>query len=258
MPSTDASAAAPHNCQSCEVAVQAAMVLAESLQASQRALHAAEQTDSSFPATRQLVIDSVEKAFRKLAAEAQVPLNSSDNLPDMGALVSAFAGTTISGGPAMENLAGDATMAPEPSDKPLSSLGLSDIPCGPGNNYSTGSVATSSGDHDIAHSEPSAPLIPSSAVSHPDQALAPEQVPTEHVPPEQRWYAVFVGREPGVYQGYHNVAHNVQGIPNGAQQRCVSERSAWEAFKQALDGDRVVRVTISVQETRLSCQDFDL
>ncbi|KAG6808014.1 hypothetical protein H0H92_005688 [Tricholoma furcatifolium] len=92
----------------------------------------------------------------------------------------------------------------------------------------------------------------------PDPEVAAEQAPTEHVPPEQRWYAVFVGREPGVYQGYHNVAHNIQGIPKGAQQRCVSERSAWEAFKQALDAERVVRVTISVQETRLSRQDFDL
>ncbi|KAG6806405.1 hypothetical protein H0H92_011456, partial [Tricholoma furcatifolium] len=156
MPSTDASAAAPHNCQSCEVAVQAAMVLAESLQAGQRALHAAEQSTSGwgllsnltyiptsgsslewawelpFPVTRQLVNDCVEKALRKVAAEAQaqVHLNPSDNVPDMGALVSAFAGTTISGGLAMEppvdqftNNASDATHAA--SDHHLSSLGLS-------------------------------------------------------------------------------------------------------------------------------------
>ncbi|KAG6807696.1 hypothetical protein H0H92_006674, partial [Tricholoma furcatifolium] len=115
---------------------------------------------------------------------------------------------------------------------------------GPGSNYSPGTVTAS--DHETVLSQPlasSAPLISSSAVSDPDPEVAAEQAPTEHVPPEQRC---------------HNVAHNIQGIPKGAQQRCVSERSAWEAFKQALDAERVVRVTISVQETRLSRQDFDL
>ncbi|KAG6808802.1 hypothetical protein H0H92_002844 [Tricholoma furcatifolium] len=266
MPSTDASGATPHTCQACEVA----------LQAGQCALHAAEQMvlhltglgdcpDNSFPATRQLIIDSVEKAFRKLASEAQVPLNPSDGRPDIAALVSAFAGTTISGGPVIEpavgqlsmHNAGDATIPHEASDK------LLDIP-GPGNNHSPGTTGIIASGHEI-HSDESEPIpssaqpLPSSAAAtNPEPEVAAEQAPTEHVPPEQRWYAVFVGHQPGVYQGYHNVAHNVQGIPNSSQQQCVSERSAWEAFKQALDADRVVRVTVSVEETRLTPQDFNL
>ncbi|KAG6809813.1 hypothetical protein H0H92_014635 [Tricholoma furcatifolium] len=81
---------------------------------------------------------------------------------------------------------------------------------------------------------------------------------TQHVPPEQRWYAVYVGRQPGVYQGFQHVSNNTQGIPGNAQQRCVSEASAWSAFTDALDANRVVRVTMHLQEERLTRADFNL
>ncbi|KAG6809408.1 hypothetical protein H0H92_000380 [Tricholoma furcatifolium] len=55
-----------------------------------------------------------------------------------------------------------------------------------------------------------------------------------------------------------HVSNNTQGIPGNAQQRCVSEASAWRAFTDALDANRVIRVTMHLQEERLTRAHFNL
>ncbi|KAG2748564.1 hypothetical protein P692DRAFT_20848737, partial [Suillus brevipes Sb2] len=49
-----------------------------------------------------------------------------------------------------------------------------------------------------------------------------------------RWYVITVGRETGVFQGWHNVHAHVVGVPGACFGRYSSRASAEEAFAQAV------------------------
>ncbi|KAJ2915826.1 hypothetical protein MD484_g4586, partial [Candolleomyces efflorescens] len=63
---------------------------------------------------------------------------------------------------------------------------------------------------------------------------------------DQKWYAITVGREPGVYQGSHCVAPNISDIPGGLATRFYSEEAAQDAYNVALSSGKVVRVNVVV------------
>ncbi|KAG6914736.1 hypothetical protein DXG01_015686 [Tephrocybe rancida] len=66
--------------------------------------------------------------------------------------------------------------------------------------------------------------------------------PADYVPGEQRWYAIIVGRNPGVYQGSHHVPPNTNNIPGYVVQRHNTEALAREAYDTALDRQEVIKV----------------
>ncbi|KAF8871240.1 hypothetical protein BD779DRAFT_1555736, partial [Infundibulicybe gibba] len=68
----------------------------------------------------------------------------------------------------------------------------------------------------------------------------------DSVPPEDRWYAVIVGRQPGVFCGVHNAVPNVNGIPGACFRRYPTKKLAEEAYSDALDSGRVCQVEVIV------------
>ncbi|KAG1736452.1 uncharacterized protein EDB91DRAFT_1083410 [Suillus paluster] len=54
-----------------------------------------------------------------------------------------------------------------------------------------------------------------------------------------RWYIITVGRETGVFQGWHNVHSHVVGVPGACFGRYTSRASADEAYAQALQDGTV-------------------
>ncbi|KAG6835950.1 hypothetical protein H0H93_012947 [Arthromyces matolae] len=83
-------------------------------------------------------------------------------------------------------------------------------------------------------------------------------LPTLHieVPAEERWYVVTVGKEPGVYQGYHVVAPLINGVPGFSASRVKTEALAWELFYKALDRGDVCRRQVVVEEEVLTRTTF--
>ncbi|KIJ90505.1 hypothetical protein K443DRAFT_126485 [Laccaria amethystina LaAM-08-1] len=71
------------------------------------------------------------------------------------------------------------------------------------------------------------------------------------VPAEARWYAVFVGRNPGVYNGAHHVTPNIAGISGGLANRYGSFQEATTAYQAALAAQSVVQVTMTLTRTIL-------
>ena len=85
---------------------------------------------------------------------------------------------------------------------------------------------------------------------------------------EERWYAVIIGRNPGVYNGSwepphclrarihisvrHNIAANVSGVPGGFARRYATQDLAQGAYNEALDGGEVTRVTYIISKQVLS------
>ncbi|KAF8868894.1 hypothetical protein BD779DRAFT_1480637 [Infundibulicybe gibba] len=67
---------------------------------------------------------------------------------------------------------------------------------------------------------------------------------TVTVPPEERWYAVTVGRAPGVFRGSQDITPNVSGVPGMCVQKYPSQELAEKAYSDALDAGKVVRVEI--------------
>ncbi|KAF8877783.1 hypothetical protein BD779DRAFT_1677130 [Infundibulicybe gibba] len=70
-------------------------------------------------------------------------------------------------------------------------------------------------------------------------------------PPEDRWYAVTVGRDPGVVHGVHNLIPNTTGIPGTAAQRYSSEETAATAYHEVLMAGLVVRVQLTITRCTL-------
>ncbi|KAG2022575.1 hypothetical protein CC2G_000312 [Coprinopsis cinerea AmutBmut pab1-1] len=66
--------------------------------------------------------------------------------------------------------------------------------------------------------------------------------------PTTRWYAVLVGREPGVFCGSATIPENVKGIPGSSVFKCSSEEEAREVYNSARRSGGVERVTI-IRET---------
>jgi len=93
------------------------------------------------------------------------------------------------------------------------------------------------------------------------------------VPVNDRYYAVIVGREPGVYRGAyvtyfyahlnrtdgggssHRVTSNVNGIPHASAARYKTLQLATKAFDEALDAGKVVKVVITIDRILLCRED---
>ncbi|KAG1744509.1 hypothetical protein EDD22DRAFT_958634 [Suillus occidentalis] len=59
-----------------------------------------------------------------------------------------------------------------------------------------------------------------------------------------RWYVVTVGRETGVFQGWHNVHSLVVGVPGACFGRYSSRASADESYAQALEDGTVQQLPV--------------
>ncbi|RDB21625.1 hypothetical protein Hypma_011226 [Hypsizygus marmoreus] len=89
---------------------------------------------------------------------------------------------------------------------------------------------------------------------------APSRPPTPEVhfrestsiPSSQRWYAVTVGRVPGVYQGSDNVIANCSGISGNVAINYPTQEAAVAAYDAALQRGEVVQVTLIVTRTTLA------
>ncbi|KAF8868417.1 hypothetical protein BD779DRAFT_1683957 [Infundibulicybe gibba] len=71
------------------------------------------------------------------------------------------------------------------------------------------------------------------------QQTEPLSVWHTHEPPADRWYAVTVGRSPGVARGTHNLVPNTSGIPGATAQRFPSKKLARAAYHEALEAGQV-------------------
>ncbi|KAG6819410.1 hypothetical protein H0H93_012107 [Arthromyces matolae] len=78
----------------------------------------------------------------------------------------------------------------------------------------------------------------------------------DHVPPEERWYVVYAGREPGVVQGHQNRLKNIEGMSNNDSHRVVSEAVGWQFFLKGLEQGRVLQVQPVQDAKRLTIADF--
>ncbi|RDB18286.1 hypothetical protein Hypma_000437 [Hypsizygus marmoreus] len=89
---------------------------------------------------------------------------------------------------------------------------------------------------------------------------APSRPPTPEVhfrestsvPSSQRWYAVTVGRVPGVYQGSDNIVANCSGISGNVAINYPTQEAAVAAYDAALERGEVVQVTLIVTRTALA------
>ncbi|TEB23692.1 hypothetical protein FA13DRAFT_1797877 [Coprinellus micaceus] len=68
--------------------------------------------------------------------------------------------------------------------------------------------------------------------------------PSYDVPPEFHWYAVIVGRQPGVIQGTYNLLENVDRVPGAHFERHRSQGKAKRAYEDAFDKGKVTRITL--------------
>ncbi|KAF5372673.1 hypothetical protein D9615_009838 [Tricholomella constricta] len=66
-----------------------------------------------------------------------------------------------------------------------------------------------------------------------------------------KWYAIIIGRNPGVFHGPDGVAANVSGIPGGNPARFDTEQQAREAYQAALEQGLVQRVAVVTTRTVL-------
>jgi len=66
------------------------------------------------------------------------------------------------------------------------------------------------------------------------------------------WYVVFIGRDPGVFAGLHNIIQNVSGILGGQYRRQPTQQLAQAAYEEALDNGQVVRITYELSRETLS------
>ncbi|KAF4609586.1 hypothetical protein D9613_012565 [Agrocybe pediades] len=62
----------------------------------------------------------------------------------------------------------------------------------------------------------------------------------------KHWYAVTVGRNPGVFCGPESVQSNIYRIPGGYAKRCDTHEEAVAVFETALDAGLVERTTYEV------------
>jgi len=69
---------------------------------------------------------------------------------------------------------------------------------------------------------------------------------------DDRWYVVFIGRDPGIFAGLHNVMQNVSGIPGGQYRRQPTQQVAQAVYEEALDNGQVVCVTYELSRETLS------
>ncbi|PPQ88158.1 hypothetical protein CVT26_012707, partial [Gymnopilus dilepis] len=74
---------------------------------------------------------------------------------------------------------------------------------------------------------------------------------------QHRWYAVVVGRDPGVFNGSSSITSNVQRIPGAQVVKCISEAEARQIFETALDAGQVEKVELVLNRSTLSRADFE-
>ncbi|KAG6836136.1 hypothetical protein H0H93_011013 [Arthromyces matolae] len=79
----------------------------------------------------------------------------------------------------------------------------------------------------------------------------------DHVPPEERWYVVYAGREPGVVQGHQNRLRNIEGMAKNDSHRVSSEALGWKLFLQGLEDGRVLQLQPVQDAKRLTIADFN-
>ncbi|KAF8954075.1 hypothetical protein BDZ97DRAFT_2078483 [Flammula alnicola] len=75
-------------------------------------------------------------------------------------------------------------------------------------------------------------------------------------PPESRWYAITVGRNPGIFQGSQYVTSNIERIPGGQAVRCENESQARNVFDHHLRSGLVKQVEFIVNETPITFDDY--
>ncbi|KAG2756199.1 hypothetical protein P692DRAFT_20814949 [Suillus brevipes Sb2] len=80
-------------------------------------------------------------------------------------------------------------------------------------------------------------------VADDSDTIAPVNVaPITPVPP--CWYVITIGRETGVFQGWHNVHVHVIGVPGACFGRYSSQSAAQVAYAQALNDGSVSRLPL--------------
>ncbi|KAF8059486.1 hypothetical protein FPV67DRAFT_1784857 [Lyophyllum atratum] len=105
-------------------------------------------------------------------------------------------------------------------------------------------------------------LSDSTQAQEPPEAPAPAVMPItpapplthdhEDVPPSERWYVITVGREPGVYKGYHHINLNILGISGGTGHRTSSEEKGWKEYRAALAAGMVTKVVSKIEKSILT------
>ncbi|PPR05143.1 hypothetical protein CVT26_012229 [Gymnopilus dilepis] len=94
----------------------------------------------------------------------------------------------------------------------------------------------------------------SSDTDEPVLVDAPIRPPSD----DMRWYAVIVGREPGVfYSTGAQINANVHAIPNSRPVRFHSREEAQAAFDKALNAGEVEKVELILNRTTLTRKDFE-
>lgn len=62
---------------------------------------------------------------------------------------------------------------------------------------------------------------------------------------DNRWYAITVGRIPGVYRGAHHLSGNSTGTPGGTVQRFTNKDHALAAYHAAVIAGNALEVTVT-------------
>jgi hypothetical protein len=90
-----------------------------------------------------------------------------------------------------------------------------------------------------------------------------------HAEDQQCWYAVIVGRKPGIYCGLyvlshnqlcnlilmfvsHNITANISEVPGGFSHCYSTKELAQAAYNEALDTRKVIEVTYIISKCALS------
>ncbi|KAF8149058.1 hypothetical protein B0H34DRAFT_728251 [Crassisporium funariophilum] len=106
---------------------------------------------------------------------------------------------------------------------------------------------------DLTLSDVSAPTsTPVSAKT----SVAPAQESDANATNEGRWYAVAVGRNPGVFRGSQNVTPNVERIPGGFATKHETEAQAKADFDVRLAAGQVQKVELVITRTTLTPETY--
>ncbi|KAG1809743.1 hypothetical protein EV424DRAFT_1542933 [Suillus variegatus] len=91
---------------------------------------------------------------------------------------------------------------------------------------------------------PFTPTVPTAPVPvmGPSALVPPTQAGAAGTSTSTRWYVVTVGRETGVFQGWHNVHPHVIGVPGACYGRHSSLAAAQTAYSEAINDGGVMEV----------------
>ncbi|KAG6836116.1 hypothetical protein H0H93_011188 [Arthromyces matolae] len=106
------------------------------------------------------------------------------------------------------------------------------------------SYVSVSSDDSFPATEPDVNRLPNVASSSTPTVIHSSE---DHVPSHLRWYAVLVGRNPGVVQGSSKMHASTSGVKGNLAVRFKTEEEAQVKFSRALDENRVVQVNQTSQ-----------